>query len=272
MNELSSLDIAGITDVGKLRAINEDSLLIDHSLALYAIADGMGGHGAGDVASQTTVQSMRDSMSAVLNYESLTGSALQDHYYDALIESITTANDVVYQRNLDNGFHEGTGMGTTLVGLCYIPGSGKAISFNIGDSRLYRYRNGELVQLTRDHTMYQDWEDNGRIGPAPPKNIIMRALGLFPEVETDVSIVQFEANDTFILCSDGLSGMVDDSLLLSLLADHPSDSAEDISKRLTNMANQNGGEDNITVVTLQHAPSVSLQPLDTGSTPISSNG
>jgi len=258
MNGLSTFDIAGVTDVGKVRTVNEDALIIDRDHALFAVADGMGGHGAGDVASQMAVESLHHSLSDCLSRTMPAGSELQEHYYNALLESITTANDNVYGQNHLNGFQAGTGMGTTLVGLCYIGRSNRAIVFNIGDSRLYRYREGELTQLTRDHTMYQEWEETGRVGPAPPKNIIMRALGLFPEVDIDLSVETLEPNDTLLLCSDGLSGMVDDTVLHTSLANHAEDSAENVSRRLVEIANDNGGEDNVTVITIRHAAELAL--------------
>ena len=253
MNGTQHLDIAGATDVGKLRSVNEDSLIIDREHALFAVADGMGGHGAGDVASQLAITVLNESTSSCLQKSIPASQDTQEYYYNALLSAITAANDRVFDVNRQNGFQEGAGMGTTLVGLCFIQNSQQAITFNIGDSRLYRHRNGELTQVTRDHTMYREWEENGRLGPAPPKNIILRAIGLFAAIEADLSVINIEDGDTFILCSDGLSGMIEDAVITGILSERTSDPAQAISQHLIDLANTNGGEDNVTVITIKQS-------------------
>lgn len=251
--------IAGVSDIGQIRQVNEDAMLINKDLQLYAIADGMGGHGSGDVASQLAVETLQDCIAAEPVRDALANKDISDEQAQSVIhQCIVGVNQRIYQENVRNGHYDGTGMGTTLVGFCLIGGAEdktngadnprRAISFNVGDSRLYEYQNKNLSQLTRDHTLYQDWEETGRIGPAPSRNIIMRAIGLFAEVEVDMEALLVNQDTTYLLCSDGLTGMVTDEHIARIL-DQPED-AQTISKELVQSANKNGGTDNISVVTL----------------------
>jgi len=241
--------IAGSTDVGKVRQINEDAILIDETIQLYAVADGMGGHGSGDVASNLALETLHSSITAEPVAQSLASDDITDEQALTLVfQSIAGVNQRIYEENVKRGQPDGTGMGTTLVGLCLFGNGNRAIAFNVGDSRLYEYRNQKLVQLSRDHTMYQDWEETGRIGPAPPRNIIMRAIGLFSEVDIDLDVLAINADAGYLLCSDGLSGMVTDDEISNVLTE--SGGAEAIVNTLIKCANERGGEDNISVVTL----------------------
>ena len=139
-------------------------------------------------------------------------------------------------------------MGTTLVGLCKFGNAERAVSFNVGDSRLYAYRNSQLSQLSRDHTMYREWEDAGQIGPAPPRNIILRAIGLFAEVDIDLEVISLSQNGCYLLCSDGLSGMLPDEEISSVICETLD--ARLIGETLIKRANDNGGSDNISVIAM----------------------
>jgi len=243
--------IAGLTDVGQVRQINEDSILVDKAIQLYAVADGMGGHGSGDVASQMALQTLQSCITADAVAKELASDNITDEQALALIfESIAGVNQRIYEENVKRGQPDGTGMGTTLVGLCLFGNGKRAIAFNVGDSRLYEYRNQQLAQLTRDHTMYRDWEETGCVGPAPPRNIIMRAIGLFAEVDIDLDVLAISADTGYLLCSDGLSGMVTDDEINSVLSE--SDGAEAIVETLIKRANEQGGVDNISAVALVH--------------------
>lgn len=252
MTAASTRSIAGLTDVGQVRKVNEDSFLINNHAQLYVIADGMGGHGSGDVASQLAVETLEqcitsESVSKALAHKNISASQAQ-----ALIhQSIVDANQRIYQENVKNGHPDGTGMGTTLVGFCVFGDTNQAISFNVGDSRLYEQIDANLAQITTDHTMYRHWEETGRIGPSPPRNIIMRAVGLFDDIEIDMAILTLSADATYLICSDGLTGMVSDSQIASVLAERYD--AEKINKILIQQANDQGGTDNISVITLAPA-------------------
>lgn len=258
MTKPANTNIAGMTDVGQIRQVNEDAVLINEDLQLYAIADGMGGHGSGDVASALAIETLQSCISADAVHDALKNKDISDVQAQALLyQCIIGVNQRIYQENVKNGQTDGTGMGTTLVGFCVIGGGDespeansarRAISFNVGDSRLYEYRKDNLAQLTRDHTMYRDWEESGRIGPAPSRNIIMRAIGLFADVDIDMEVVSIERDATYLLCSDGLNGMVTDDHIANILAQ--SDNAQSISKALVKSANENGGTDNISVITM----------------------
>ncbi len=241
--------IAGLTDIGQLRAVNEDAILIDEEIKLYAISDGMGGHGSGDIASRLALSTLQSCIAAEPVAKALSSDNISDEQALALVfQSIAGVNQRIFQKNEENGHTDGTGMGTTLVGLCMFGNSQRAVSFNVGDSRLYEYRNDVLSQLTRDHTMYREWEESGRIGPAPPRNIIMRAMGLFAEVDIDLEVIAMKPEASYLLCSDGLTGMVDDSEMATLMAD--SGDAEATTRSLVQRANERGGTDNISVITI----------------------
>jgi len=241
--------IAGLTDVGQVRQINEDAILVDNAIKLYAIADGMGGHGSGDVASHLALETLKSQLNSDSITTALASENISDEQALALVfESIAGVNQRIYEENVKRGQPDGTGMGTTLVGLCLFGDGKRAIAFNVGDSRLYAFQNQQLEQLTRDHTMYRDWEETGRIGPAPPRNIIMRAIGLFAEVDIDLDVIAISSDTSYLLCSDGLSGMVTDEEITTVLAQ--SEGADAIVKTLINQANEQGGVDNISVVAL----------------------
>lgn len=243
------LQVAGRSDIGRLRQANEDAILIDEGVQLYAVADGMGGHGSGDVASQLALETLQQCVNADSVSQALANTQISDEQALALVfQCIAGVNRRIYQENVNNGNPDGAGMGTTLVGLCLYGDNKRGISFNIGDSRLYRFQNDQLTQLTTDHTMYQAWVEEGRVGPAPPPNLIVRAVGLFPEVDIDLEVLAIDDNETYLLCSDGLSSMIDDEKISTVMAKYPEPETQ--SKNLVVTANEYGGADNISVITL----------------------
>jgi len=258
MTTPAATSIAGLTDVGQIRRVNEDAFLIDRELQLFAIADGMGGHGSGDVASKLAVETLRNCIASDSVREALANKHISNEQALSLVyQCIMGVNQHIYQLNLENAHPDGTGMGTTLVGLCLI-GSGdddgttdaqRAVSFNIGDSRLYEYQHEQLTQRTNDHTMYRDWEEAGRIGPAPPRNIIMRAIGLLADVDIDMEVLSISRDASYLLCSDGLTGMVDDEAITRILVE--SRDAATLCNTLVQRANEAGGTDNISVIAIK---------------------
>ncbi|AWJ89783.1 serine/threonine-protein phosphatase [Azospirillum baldaniorum] len=245
---------AGQTDVGRVRSRNEDSFHLDPARGLAVICDGMGGHAGGDIASRTAV----DAVAAVIashdrTHDGRTPSLAEEDR--AAVDAVTTvrsavvtANRRINTLNRQRGFAEGRGMGTTLVGLWRVPGTGRVVVFHAGDSRLYRLRDGELRLLTRDHSLYQVWLDNGRRGQAPHRNIIVRALGTGEQVEPDIAVHDLQPDDLYLLCSDGLTGIVPEGLIQRILTQQPPPAAEDACARLIDLANGAGGPDNITLI------------------------
>ncbi|OYD85314.1 PP2C family protein-serine/threonine phosphatase [Azospirillum brasilense] len=245
---------AGQTDVGRVRSRNEDSFHLDPARGLAVICDGMGGHAGGDIASRTAV----DVVSAVIASQhhadgGRTPSPAEEERAAAdaastVRSAVVAANRRINALNRQRGFAEGRGMGTTLVGLWRVPGTGRVVVFHAGDSRLYRLRDGELRLLTRDHSLYQVWLDNGRRGQAPHRNIIVRALGTAEQVEPDIAVHDLRPDDLYLLCSDGLTGIVPEGVIQRILTQQPPPAAEDACARLIDLANRAGGPDNITLI------------------------
>jgi protein phosphatase len=230
---LRIVEYAGASDVGRQRETNEDALFV--APPVFAVADGMGGARAGEVASELATKA----------FEEHGGSG--DPPERQLTDIAQEANRRIYE--LARKDESRRGMGTTLTG-AMVSGQEVAIG-HVGDSRAYRLRDGSLEQLTRDHSLVAELERTGQISPEaaehhPQKSIITRALGPEPEVEVDTYTVPARDGDVFLLSSDGLTGMVSDDELASILGKAPS--LEDAAETLVRAANQNGGKDNITVV------------------------
>ena len=227
------------THVGQVRTGNEDSYIaID---GLYFVADGMGGHRAGEVASDIAVRTLAEiylSQSSPLTSPGLVSDA------------ISTANTAIYMEAMHDP--NKNGMGTTLTGLVVInPLENKIVVANVGDSRTYLWRHNELHQVTKDHSHVQTLVDRGVISRAEARvhfqrNIVLRAMGIDSWVLADVEGRIVEDGDRYILCSDGLVDEADDAEIENEI--RASVSAQDLSDRLVNLANRNGGRDNITVV------------------------
>lgn len=222
------------TDVGRVRDGNEDSFVVDDRLRLFAVADGMGGHRAGEVASATAVEALRASVAS--------GSSVD--------EAIRTANTAVLEKS--DADQELAGMGTTVTAVI-ASGEGDAVIGHVGDSRAYLLHEGELQQLTDDHSLVEELVREGRLTPEqaevhPQRSIITRALGIERDVDVDLYTVPAVVGDRVLLCSDGLTTMMRSDDIASILRrePHPRHAAE----QLVDAANEAGGEDNITVVVL----------------------
>ncbi len=231
----------GATDIGKKRSVNQDYFYRNDEPVgcfpnLYIVADGMGGHKAGDKASSL----------AVSRFVELAGRTEGQFTFSAMEKIIRQVNKEVYQLSREDADYEG--MGTTFVVATIL--EGKAYIMNIGDSRCYFY-NGSLRQITLDHSLVEEMVRAGELRPAesrnhPQKNIITRAIGVADEVEPDFFLIDFPEGSRILLCSDGLSNMVDDEDLLDLLAKDLSD--EELVGHCIDEALYFGGLDNITVV------------------------
>jgi serine/threonine protein phosphatase PrpC len=225
---------AGRTDPGRVRRRNEDTFVLDPPL--FAVADGMGGAQAGEVASRLTAAAFREYHDA--------DELAPNERLQAIIQE---ANRRVYERARTDSQH--SGMGTTVTAALLI--GGKVTLGHVGDSRAYRIRDGELEQLTEDHSLVGDLMRSGRLTPEeadahPQRSVITRALGTDPEVVVDTLVVDADPGDLFLLCSDGLTTMVSDDDILGILAAAPT--LDDAARELVRAANSGGGEDNVTVV------------------------
>ena len=247
---------AGLSDVGLQREHNEDSFCIVAKHRLFVVADGMGGHRAGDIASRMATSEVRAFFDAdeadTEAWPSDDGTKLTPDQV-RLVSAVKLANQRIFQASLGNrSVH---GMGTTVVGALFNRGERKISIAHVGDSRAYRVRDGKLMQLTRDHSLLNDYllvmpnltdAQKERL----PSNVITRALGMQESVAVDVHQEVVRSGDLFVLCSDGLNGMVSDERILELVKEADGD-IEWATRALVSEANQNGGEDNITVVIVQ---------------------
>lgn len=220
----------GATDIGLVRATNQDNFYIDTPGKWTVVADGMGGHNGGETASAVAVDEIKKVMSAK----------------DGIKKAITVANTVVYRMATEN--KELAGMGTTAV-LCKVD-KGKANIAHVGDSRAYIYSGGKLTQITKDHSIVQQLIDSGTITPEqaiyhPQRNLITRAVGTEKNILVDFNTVDFKDGDCILLCSDGLSSYVMDKDIENILANNSGSNAVD---KLIEAAINSGGKDNITVV------------------------
>lgn len=238
-----------ITDQGRVRPTNEDSYLLRPELGLFAVADGMGGHAAGEVASGIAISTVDERLAA-----SLPSTTTADELEEALRTAVDEARTAILRRARIEP--EKAGMGTTLV-LLAIRADGLFRIAHVGDSRAYLLRRGELLQLTTDHTQAQELVESGHLTPREAHthrlgHILTRALGATdPEVEPDIVGGAATPGDLLLLCSDGLTGMVDDEDLHAILsADAP---LESLADRLVEAANLRGGYDNITAVLIRVA-------------------
>ena len=240
-----ALEIAAVTHPGRVRPHNEDAIAANAQGGFAVLADGMGGHNAGEVASRIAVEVVSSQLAAQRAQAEPLGRARAE----AIIESyIEMANTAVFEAANCNPAY--AGMGTTLVVVLW---HDEGVSYgHVGDSRLYLLRADELRRLTRDHSLVQEQLDLGLISArdaryAPHKNVLTHALGTNPRVKADVHTLHTEADDMYLLCSDGLKDMLDDEHIRDVLLEcrSPVGSAAQL---LVDLANENGGVDNVSVI------------------------
>ena len=224
---------AAVTDTGRKRRRNEDAFVVQPPL--FAVADGMGGAQAGEIASRLAAEALRD-------------AAVDGGGEERVISLIQAANRRVYERSHEDA--AASGMGTTMT--VALVGDGRVVIGHVGDSRAYRVREGELEQLTEDHSLVAELIRSGQLSPEeaerhPQRSVITRALGTDPDVDVDAFTVESQPGDIFLLCSDGLTTMVSDDEILSVVEENRRD-LQTAAKQLVGHANRGGGEDNITVV------------------------
>lgn len=250
---MSSVDASGLTHVGMVREQNEDRIHLNHEDRLYLVADGMGGHAAGEVASDIAVTAVNDFIIHTRRDRELTWPYAYDESlsYDGnrLQTAIRLANSRIREAVEEKSEYEG--MGSTLVSLLVT--EERTTIGSVGDSRVYRLRRGELKLLTNDHSWVNEQLQEGMITEEqarshPFRNVVTRALGSDSAVEVDVRSGTIEQGDCFLLCSDGLSGMVDEDEITGLLAAAADLGAEKTCAALVDAANSAGGKDNISVI------------------------
>ena len=246
---------AGLTDVGLQREHNEDSYTVLPEHDLFIVADGMGGHRAGDVASRLATETIADFFRSTANED-----VTWPYHFDTtlteeenrLLTGIRIANRQIFERSVRS--REYQGMGTTMVSMLFSETREAVFIGHVGDSRCYRVREGEIRLMTRDHSLVNDYllampelteEQRNEL----PKNVITRALGMQDHVVVDLQTDRPRPGDVYLLCSDGLSGMIPDDDILAIVeaAVEPSE----VCRKLIEKANANGGEDNITAVVLR---------------------
>ncbi|WP_437574653.1 Stp1/IreP family PP2C-type Ser/Thr phosphatase [Sorangium sp. So ce887] len=244
-----------MTDVGLQRDHNEDSYAVLSEYDLFIVADGMGGHRAGDVASRLATESIADFFRSTSRED----ATWPFHFDTSLSEEenrlqagIRVANRQIFERSIRS--RDCAGMGTTVVGALFSKKKNRIYVGHVGDSRAYRVRKGSISQLTRDHSLFNDYimampELTEEQRAELPRNVITRALGMNDSVAVDLINDEPQPGDVYLLCSDGLSGMLSDDQILQIV----SSTAEvpEMCRRLIAKANENGGEDNITALVIR---------------------
>jgi len=241
----------GRTETGHVRASNQDALAILNDCGVWIVADGMGGHPAGDVAAQTAV--------AVAEQEAQEqASWLHEHPSAAaefMTDLVTSANQRIHDLMREKPYLKG--MGTTFVALAITPTPMPvAHTAHLGDSRAYLYREGQLTQLTRDHTLVEKWVQRGLIDAAtalthPERHILTKGLGLGIEMKPELTSTPITPHDIILLCSDGLTKMLEDAAIASILARAHGDPHQ-ACHDLIEQALGRGGEDNVTVIVVAY--------------------
>jgi PPM family protein phosphatase len=251
MGERASIQVAGLSNQGRVRTHNEDTIGGDPELGVVVLADGMGGYSSGEVASQIAVETVLSELRGSLpgirtgKLDERLGYSPQTH---AVRNAIVRANTVIFEAAQKDNRHRG--MGTTLV-MAVFRDSQLTVA-NVGDSRMYRLREDRLEQLTVDHTLIQELVDHGfynrdEARGALNKNLVTRALGIEPSVAVDVREALALPGDLYLLCSDGLNDMIEDEAIRLILCEHGHD-LELAATALVGAALDAGGKDNVSVM------------------------
>ena len=244
-----------ISDVGRKRSANEDSYFADGELNLFVVADGMGGHAAGEVASKVAVETILDFIRNTSNDKDITWPYEFDETLSMAGNRLKSAIQSAHAKVLEvtSQKKEFQGMATTVVSI--LVENGKAQVAHVGDSRAYMVRDGTLIQLTSDHSWVNEQLRTGAITSQqarnhPYRNIVTRALGGPNPVDVDVTEEPMREGDIILLCSDGLNTMITDEQILEIISRSGNDIGQ-ACQELVNTANQNGGEDNVTAILIR---------------------
>lgn len=251
---MSRLHMTGKTDTGMVRDHNEDCFHVVPESGIAILADGMGGHLAGEVASAMAIDRVTHYlMNAFASSHTVSSATENDMSFESatLVEAIEDANAAIYAASVSRP--EQSGMGTTIVAVVF---HDNALTVaHVGDSRLYRYRHGQLSTATEDHSMVQELLRRGLMTQEEARtslnrNLVTRALGIDPLVQVEVHEQQVEDGDIYLLCSDGLNDVLTDDEIAAVLALHP-DNLEIATQQLIDDVNGNGGPDNVTIVLIR---------------------
>lgn len=239
------MQVVSRTHVGLVRENNEDALLVREPY-LFAVADGMGGYAAGEIASRAILKAFEAATHSLRHQQG------EQNIRKVLVEAFDKANTHVFKMAVSNDKY--TGMGTTMTAL-YLPGDGTAYCCHVGDSRLYTYREGNLVQVTRDHTYVADLQASGEITEEeafihPQRHVLMKALGVEESVRADSLHFKLLPDDRLLLCSDGLSDMLRQQEILDLMGGEDINSVAD---QLLERSLCNGGRDNVSFILIDLA-------------------
>lgn len=251
MSLKGKIEIVGLTDVGSVRDHNEDAISTNETLGLSVLADGMGGHRGGEVASAITVSTVVETLTKRLKKikdgatDEETGYSLESI---AVHEAAALANANVYSASSENAQYRG--MGTTVVVLLFY--DNRFTVAHVGDSRLYRLRDGVLEQITRDHSLMQELIDRGFYTPEQArkslnKNLVTRAVGIEEHVQIDIQEDVTQTDDIYLLCSDGVTDMIEDELIHEILKTNVKN-LEKAATEIIRKSNEHGGKDNISVI------------------------
>jgi protein phosphatase len=233
-----TITYGAVTHVGQVRTGNEDSLLADNNV--FMVADGMGGHNAGEVASLMAVEQLREAASGII--------AETD-----LVQALESANEVIYAESMTNHLHHG--MGTTLAAMVVLDNNSIVVA-HVGDSRVYMWHEGALTRLSKDHSYVQELVDEGIVSieearTHPRRNIVTRALGIDADVEVEANTFPVTVGAWYVLCSDGLVDEISDADIAKVL--ERCTSPHEAAQALVDAANAAGGRDNITVIVVSTA-------------------
>lgn len=251
------ISVGALTDVGRARTRNEDAHAVQPEMGLVVVADGMGGCPAGDVASRMAVDTLVEHFTEADEKGDPVGAArLEEEARRFMEDGIKRANVAILRHARANPEREG--MGTTLSALHVDRGSKRWVVGHVGDSRVYRFARGRLTQLTRDHTWVQSQVEKGGLSAEaarlhPFSHILSQALGVDPELDIEVSSGVADDNEIYLLCSDGLTTVLSDEDLASVLGQEGADEGDlsVLARTLVDRANQAGGPDNVTVALLR---------------------
>jgi serine/threonine protein phosphatase PrpC len=248
------IEARGLTDVGQRRDHNEDAFLVDNELGLYIVADGMGGHAGGGTASRLAVDTIQAAVRHAKEsdpevFGTTAAKVDESPLPDMLREAVEEACAVIYRTA--QGDPELAGMGTTVTAA--LVDRGVAYVAHVGDSRCYLLREGRIYQVSEDHSLVNEQLKAGAISPEEAKhsrfkNIITRSVGFEQQVQVDLMGLEIEPGDALVICCDGLSNLVDDPEILGIVGESTLDLAPG---RLVALANERGGDDNITVIVIR---------------------
>jgi protein phosphatase len=250
VNLKGRLRCVGLTDTGQVREHNEDTISWDAELGLLVLTDGMGGYNAGEVASGIAAKTILNLVREHCEREDLSAADPSGLSRTSIIlrDAVTRANKIIHQTS--RTLPQCEGMGTTVVAAMFY--DNRVTVAHVGDSRLYRLRSGTFEQMTLDHSLLQELVDRGFYTPAEAqraanKNYVTRALGVEPEIEVEIKEHAAQRGDVYMLCSDGMSDMVEDEDIHLTISTFGA-SLDSVATQLIRLANDNGGKDNISVL------------------------